>query len=52
MGKKRKRNNKRVNPPEIRRLFYQIFIDSSGLDPLKLESSPDNPLECYVISLI
>lgn len=33
--------------PELRRLFYQIFIDSSGLDPLKLESSPDNPLECY-----
>lgn len=49
MGKKKRDKTKvcGMTYPELRRLFYQIFIDSSGLDPLKLESSPDNPLECY-----
>lgn len=49
MGKKKKDKTKvcGMTYPELRRFFYQIFIDSSGLDPLKLESSPDNPLECY-----
>lgn len=49
MGKKKRDKTKvcGMTYPELRRFFYQIFIDSSGLDPLKLESSPDNPLECY-----
>ena len=49
MGKKKRDKTKvcGMTYPELRRFIYQIFIDSSGLDPLKLESSPDNPLECY-----
>lgn len=49
MGKKKRDKTKvcGMTYPELRRLFYQIFIDSFELDPLKLESIPDNPLECY-----
>lgn len=49
MGKKKRDKTKvcGMTYQELRRLFYQVFIDSSGLDPLKLEPSPNNPLECY-----
>lgn len=50
MGKKKKKNETKVcgmTYQELRKFVYQVFIDASGLDPLKLESSPDNPLECY-----
>lgn len=48
MGKKRKRNEAYwITESELRNIILQNINEQLGLSPLKLEPSPDNPLECY-----
>ena len=53
MGKKRKRNEaywiteSELRNIELRNIILQNINEQLGLSPLKLEPSPDNPLECY-----
>lgn len=48
MGKKKKRNKAYwITESGLRNIILQNINEQLGLSPLKLESSPDNPLECY-----
>lgn len=48
MGKKKKRNKAYwITESGLRNIILQNINEQLGLPPLKLESSPDNPLECY-----
>lgn len=48
MEKKKKRNKAYwITESGLRNIILQNIKEQSGLSPLKLETSPDNPLECY-----
>jgi hypothetical protein len=48
MGKKEKRNKAYwITESGLRNIILQNIKEQLGLSPLKLEASPDNPLECY-----
>lgn len=48
MGKKKKRNKEYwITESGLRNIILQNIKEQLGLSPLKLEDSPDNPLECY-----
>lgn len=48
MGKKKKRNKEYwITESGLRNIILQNIKEQLGLSPLKLEASPDNPLECY-----
>ena len=48
MGKKKKKNKAYwITESGLRNIILQNIKEQLGLSPLKLEASPDNPLECY-----